>query len=126
MGLARIAVIAFASTLGFAACTDPLPRDPAQREVHVVFDPAAGKIPMPNDLVRDEKAGHLTLPIKDGLPATEVEFREFLNTHDAWPTTFPLAADLSAPADPKSINAETVLVLEWGSSPKRLTDIAPR
>src|SRR5690606_34261006 len=36
-----------------AACAAPLPRDAAEGEVHVVYDPTAGALPMPNDLVRD-------------------------------------------------------------------------
>lgn len=105
------------------ACSS-LQRDPAEGEVHVVYDPQNGKIPLPNDLVRDENEGHLKLPLDgEGLTSAEIELREFMNTHDAWPTTFGLSAELSAPVDPKTVSADTVLVYEWASTPKRLTDV---
>jgi hypothetical protein len=108
------------------SCASPLPRDGAEGEIHVVYDPANGKIPMPNDLVRDAAGEHLALPIGDDLSAAEVELREFMNTHDAWPTTFPLTAELSGPAMPGTIRADTVLVYQWGALPRRVTDVSPR
>lgn len=112
--------------LGMIACS-ALPRDPAESSVHVVYDPANGKIPLPNDLVRDEGEGRLALPIEDeGLTKAEVELRRFMNTHDAWPTTFPLSAELSAPVDPRTVSADTVLVYEWTETPTRLTDVVVR
>src|SRR5437870_6673317 len=118
-------VFALAALVVAASACDALQRDEPEGEVHVVYDPQNGKIPLPNDLVRDEEANHLKLPLdSEGLTKAEVELREFMNTHDAWPTTFGLSADLSAPVDPKTVSADTVRVYEWGPTPKRLTDVA--
>jgi len=104
------------------ACTG-LDRRPPPSEVHVVYDPANSNVPLPNDLARDEKLGYLALPITTDLSAAEIELRKFMNTHDAWPTTFPLQADLSGPVDPKTVSPETVLVYEWGDTPS-VVDVA--
>lgn len=103
------------------ACAS-LERHEPVSEVHVVYDPANSNIPLPNDLARDEKAAHLDLPITVDLAPAEVEFRRFMNTHDAWPTTFPLQAEFSAPIDPKSIKEDNLLVYEWGDTPTRVVD----
>lgn len=117
--------LVMASIIVAVGACSTLQRDAAEGEVHVVYDPQNGKIPLPNDLARDEEAGHLKLPVdSEGLSKAEVELREFMNTHDAWPTTFGLSADVSAPVDPKTVSADTVMVYEWGTTPKRLTDVA--
>src|SRR5690606_11305797 len=109
-----------------AACAAPLPRDAAEGEVHVVYDPTAGALPMPNDLVRDDEAGHLALPIGEGLSAAEAELRAFLNTHDAWPTTTALSGTLSGRVLPASIRSDTVLVYEWAAVPRPVEGVVPR
>lgn len=124
---ARASLVALSLVVGASAFgCESLPRDPAEPEAHVVYDPANGKIPLPNDLVRDEGANRLALPIAEGLAPAEIELREFMNTLDAWPTTSSLSAEVSAPVDPKTISADTVLVYEWGTTPKRLTDVSAR
>ncbi len=120
LGVAHFATsLIIVAALGACAGLD---RHEPPTEVHVVYDPANSNIPLPNDLARDEKAARLDLPITADLGAAETEFRRFMNTHDAWPTTFPLQAEFSAPIDPKSLHADNLLVYEWGDVPARVVD----
>src|SRR5256885_13600367 len=110
-------VIALAFTAALGVACDHLDRRDPVVETHVVYDPQNARIPLPNDLARDEKAGHLALPLSADLTPAEAELLRFMNTHDAWPTTFPLQAELSAPIDPQSITKESVILYEWGDAP---------
>lgn len=93
--------------------------DPPISEAHVVYDPAAGEIPLPNDALRDELAHHLSLPTDDpSLSAAEVELREGLNALDGWPSTTGLTLRFSQPVDPASLDDGAVQVWEWGASPR--------
>lgn len=120
--------VALSMLLGLACGSEPdeegAPAEAAAPvETRVIYDPVNGKLPLPNDFARDDKAGHLALPTSRDLPPAEIELREFLNTHDAWPTTLPLAATASAPLDARTVGPDTVHVYEWGGVPARLTDL---
>lgn len=124
-----MAVACAVGTATASGCVE-LPRDAETGETHVVFDPTAGKIPLPNDLVRDAEANHLSLPIPADTKPAERELREFMNTHDAWPTTFGLSAEVSSAVDEQSL-AENLLLFEWIGTNEdgrlsRLRDIHPR
>ncbi|MEQ1501382.1 MAG: hypothetical protein ABMB14_04085 [Myxococcota bacterium] len=88
-----------------------LPLDPPADGVFLVYDPVAGAIPAPNDLVRDPIAGRLALPIDPSLGPAEAELRGLLNTQDGWSTTAPIGFAVSAPLDLGTIDA--VSVLRW-------------
>ncbi len=94
------------------ACNS-LELDPADTETHVVFDPAAGKLPLPNDLLRDQSVGHLSFPITDDMTPAEKDFRAFMNTEDAWPSTTSIAAEFSREIDPKTITPDSVRLFRW-------------
>lgn len=103
---------------GLVSCG--LPLDPPAAVINARFDPSAGEIPMPNDLLRNEEEGHLELPIDEDLNATEREFREWFNTKDGWSTTLPARVTFSAPVDARSISEESVQIWRWGESPVRV------
>lgn len=100
-------------------CT-PLALDEVRSRAWVVYDPQAGDVPLPNDLLRDADAGRLALPVDDTLSPGDLSFRTYLNGLDAWGTTFPVAASFSEPVDPTSVTDDTVQVWEWGTPPTRV------
>jgi len=81
-----------------------LPLEPTGPYAHVVYDPGSGAIPLPNDALRDDEAGHLDLSTdSEGLTPTEIDAREFLNTLDGWSSVSTVSAALSEPVDPTSL-----------------------
>jgi len=111
--------------LCFVGACDTLELDPKETETHVVFDPTAGKIPLPNDLLRDEGLGHLSFPIATDASPAEADFRRFMNEADAWPTTTPIAAEFSQEIDPKTLTPENIRLYQWISGkPVAVADLA--
>jgi len=102
------AVLALATT----ACSLELDPKPAERTV-ARYDLSEGVIPMPSDVLLDEDAGHLDLPIDDDMTSAEVEFRSFLNTNDAWSSAFSGKVEFSAPVQPSSITPESFQLWAW-------------
>ena len=104
-----------------ASCADP-PRETAPL-VQAVFDPAGGAIPLPSDLLLDDKTGLLKIPLEDkGYSLAEEELYRFLNTMDAWPESTQAKVDFSAALDPASVTDSTVQVWRWdGTKPERYT-----
>ncbi|MCB9666321.1 MAG: hypothetical protein H6732_19580 [Alphaproteobacteria bacterium] len=109
--------------LGWVACASPLAGDPDTGlpgddgggggvipvpPPVVVYDPAAGVLPVPNDLLRDPVARQLVLPQPPGLPAAELAFRAWLGTLPAWPTTLPVVLTMSEPVDPDTVGPRNV------------------
>ncbi|MBI5480866.1 MAG: hypothetical protein HY906_18550 [Deltaproteobacteria bacterium] len=84
------------------------------------FDPEAGVIPVPSDVLLDREAGHLDLPIEDGQTPAEVAFRQYLNGLEAWSTTFPAKLDFSGRVDRDTITADTFQLWRWGTAPQRV------
>ena len=88
---------------------DLAPRSPSL--VVARFDPEQGALPMPNDLLRDEKSGRLDLPIDDpACSAAEVALRGFLNRHDGWSSAAAGRVEFSAPIDPSSLDPRSVQI----------------
>jgi len=99
-----------------------LPLEPTGPYAHVVYDPGSGAIPLPNDALRDDEAGHLDLSTdSEGLTPTEIDAREFLNTLDGWSSVSTVSAALSEPVDPTSLPGN-VQVWEWGADPRPVAD----
>ncbi len=101
-----------------------LPLDPPVAVINARFDPEAGVIPMPNDLLRNEEEGHLELPLDDDLNPAEREFREWFNTKDGWSTTLPAQVVFSGPIEADTIDEERVQVWLWGDTPVRMDGLA--
>jgi len=106
---------------GFGACADA-PRQTAP-VVQAVFDPSGGAIPMPSDLLLDDKTGLLKIPTEGkGFSLAEEELYRFINTMDAWPESTQARVDFSAALDPASVTDSTVQVWRWdGTKPERYT-----
>ena len=114
-----ISVILLVATA--AACADA-PRETAA-VVRAVFDPTEGAVPMPTDLVLDDKTGLLDIPLdSEGLSLAEQELYGFLNTMDAWPSSTQARVDFSSALDASSVTDSTVQVWRWdGAKPERYT-----
>jgi pimeloyl-ACP methyl ester carboxylesterase len=120
VGMARHVLWAAVSSAGLLAASCGLPLDPPVEVIQARFDPNAGVIPTPNDLLRNEDEGHLELPIADELGPAERSFREWFNTKDGWSTTQPAQVEFTAPIEASSIDEETVQVWLWGETPVRM------
>jgi pimeloyl-ACP methyl ester carboxylesterase len=97
--------------------------DPPPPIIHARFDPDAKVIPMPTDVLRDEEAGRLDLPIDDTLTDAERELYGWLNTMDGWSSASSAKVELTGPIDPATVNTETLQVWEWRETPERVTDV---
>lgn len=86
-----IACAAFA-----AACAPEIPFVPVPEAVRALWNPQSGTIPTPSDLVRNESAGQLQLPLDDDLPAAELEFRRYLNSLDGYPISSSVTVPMSS------------------------------
>ena len=97
--------------------------EPAPPIIQARFDPEAGVVPMPTDILRDEEAGRLDVPTDDDdLTAAEREFYAYLNTLDGWSSTQPATVEFTDAIDERSVDEETVQLWEWGETPARVTD----
>lgn len=106
------------------ACQDgvgegDLPGPPDQ--VRVVFDPAAGVVPQPTDLVRDEEAQRLAIPTDEEATAAQAEFNEYLNGLDGYPLSTAIRIPVSGAVDESSLG-RGIYLLEWPSSQRLGTD----
>src|SRR5262245_38108691 len=98
-----------------------LDRSPPAKLIHARFDPDAKKIPMPTDVLRDQTARRLKLPIDDTLTDAETEFFTFLNTLDGWSSTMTASVELTGKLDPKTVTFDSVQVWDVaGPVPKRV------
>lgn len=84
--------------------------------VHAIYDPGAGRIPLPNDALRDAEQGRLALPSApedlEGRTPAEAAFVRALNRMDAWPRGMPAELTFSGPLDPGSIGPGAVRIFE--------------
>ncbi|RLB59346.1 MAG: hypothetical protein DRI90_15510 [Deltaproteobacteria bacterium] len=110
-----LAAVLVAST----GCSLELDPAPPLRTV-VRYDLAEGVIPLPSDVLLDEETGHLDLPIEADMSEAEVAFRQFLNSGQAWSTTFTGKVEFSAPVDRASITAHTFQIWDFSGTPQRL------
>ncbi|MCA9580477.1 MAG: hypothetical protein KC416_01705 [Myxococcales bacterium] len=115
--------LAWLALLAVAGCD--LSLDQEAEVIHAKFDPEAGIVPMPTDILRDDDAGHLDFDETDP-DATEAErdFYGYLNGLDGWSTTQSGRVEFSGAIDPDSVTEESLQVWEWGDEPRRIEDIA--
>lgn len=104
------------------ACSAYDPDDPPA-VIHARFDPDAKVIPMPSDVLRDDVAGRLDLPIDDTLTPAETELYTYLNTLDGWSSASAAKVELTGPIAPATVTDETLQVWKWGQSPSRVRDV---
>ena len=97
--------------------------DPPPQVIHARFDPDAKVIPMPTDVLRDEEAGRLELPIDDTLTDAERELYGWLNTMDGWSSASSATVELTGPIDRATVTDGSLQVWEWRETPERVTDV---
>ena len=97
--------------------------DPPPPVIHARFDPDAKVIPMPTDVLRDEVAGRLDLPIDDTLSAAEVELFTWMNTLDGWSSAASAEVELTGAIDAATVTADSLQVWEWRETPMRVEDV---
>ncbi len=90
-----------------ACSVDPPPAEP--RFVHARFDPTAGVIPRPNDILRDATIPQLNIPEPDGTPA-EKALVAAVNQLDAWPPELEASVEFDGVLDPSTVTADNFRV----------------
>ncbi|HEY8142812.1 MAG TPA: hypothetical protein VIG06_09075 [Kofleriaceae bacterium] len=90
--------------------------------IHARFDPEAKVIPMPSDILRDEVAGTLDIPIDDDLTAAERYLYEHLNQMDGWSSASAAVVDLDGAVETATVTPDTLEVWRWGLTPARVAD----
>lgn len=102
---------------GMALCLLGCSTEPVRPSPEVIwarFDPAAGKLPMPTDLLRDDATGRLELPTdKEGLSLAEQELYRYMNTLLGWPASSTARVEFTGKVAAASITDQTVQVLRW-------------
>jgi hypothetical protein len=115
-------VLAALSSVFLAACSLELEDTP--RVIHARFDPDEDAIPMPNDLLRDDDAGHLDIPVDDeDLTDAEIELYTNLNRLDGWPSTYQAKVEFSGSISEDTVDPDTVQIWEWSPEPVRVTEV---
>lgn len=108
-------------------CSD-LPLDPSPPIIHARFDPDAGIIPMPTDVLRNKATGLLDLPNDSDadrakLNPTELEFYDYLETLDGWSSLMSATVEFTGEIDPASITPDNLQVWHWTGTPERVADV---
>lgn len=121
----RFGLLAVAAALLAGGCT---PASNASRDVlHARFDPDAGVIPMPSDLLRDDDAGQLALPADDpDASLAERELYEFLDTLDGWSIASTASVEFTGAIDATTLTPGNVVVLERRADTTLVKHDAPR
>lgn len=116
-----------ALVLVVAGCVPSPLREGEGNVIRARFDPDAGVIPMPSDLVRDAAANRLALPIDDpnDSPA-EHELYQFLNTRDAWSVASSADVKFTGPIAAGTVDADSLVVLERLADGTLVKHDAPR
>ena len=85
----------------------------------MLFNPATLQVPLPNDLAINPATGLVNAPIDPSAPAAQQEFtRTYLNTLNGFPGQSPgTTTIINGDADPSTVNASTVLVLDLNGDP---------
>ncbi|MBX2796997.1 MAG: Ig-like domain-containing protein [Myxococcales bacterium] len=94
--------------------------DPIPPYAWIVYDPASGDVPLPNDLLFDAEAQRLALPIDEAPSEVERSLRERLNHQDGFSTISDVTFTASAPLDEATV-APAIRVWELGSEPMPVT-----
>ena len=122
MGHVRASLVSCMCLSVFSACSQFTPDEPPA-VIHARFDPDAKVIPMPSDVLRDDEAGRLELPVDDDdLSAAERELYEYMNTLDGWSSAAQGTVELTGAIAPTTVTDDTLQVWKWGGVPTRVTD----
>lgn len=114
-------------SLVLVACErEPLVLEQPREEVRAIWDPSAPRLPTPTDLVRDSASGRLALPagpeVASALTPAELEWRQWLNTLDGYPTSATLSFPLSGTLRENQNLAANVLLLR-ADAPEELVPV---
>jgi len=90
--------------------------------IHARFDPEAKVIPMPSDILRDEVAGVLAIPIDDDLTTAERYLYQHLDQMDGWSSASAAVVEMDGVVDPATVDPDTLEVWRWGTAPARVVD----
>ncbi|MCE9576453.1 MAG: alpha/beta hydrolase [Deltaproteobacteria bacterium] len=115
--------VAILSAACACLCACSLELDPPAKVIHARFDPDAKVIPMPTDVLRDEVAGHLDIPIDEKTTPAEKSLYTAMNLQDGWSTASSATVEFDGPINPATINADTVQVWHWRETPVRVDDV---
>ena len=100
---------------------------PVSKIIQARFDPGEGLIPMPNELLFDDKLGRLQIPTDgEDLTPAEKEFYTFVNSMDAWPGSTSARVEFTGKLAANSVTTRTVQV--WridGAKPAPLSGVKP-
>jgi len=109
------------------ACAPDIAQRPGPNVVVVEFDPGAPVpvVPTPNDLARDPTTGLVVVPETPNESAAQREFEtSYLQTLAGFPFESTANALTSADLDPTSVNAQSVLTIDLGSTAPSFTAVA--
>lgn len=117
---------AFALPLLLVGCTVEAPSVEPDY-VRAVFDPNAGEIPRPTDILRDAAIPRLAIPdapadLAEKTPA-EIAFIHALNQRDAWPPEMKAELKFTAPLDERSVTQDSLRVFEVAPEGIRAVDV---
>ncbi len=106
--------------IAFAACTPDIAEDPPPKAAIIAeFDPGAAipVVPAPNDLAKDASTGKLKIPSNEQTPAAQRELNDdYLGGLDGFPFESTAEVLVSGALDPKTVKADTVVVLDLTNS----------
>ncbi|MCK6545860.1 Ig-like domain-containing protein [Myxococcota bacterium] len=116
-----------AAALGACTVAAPSAEPPV---IRALFDPEAGHVPRPTDLLRDDTAGHLDLPTEPedlvGKTAAEIALLRALERRDAWPSRTPAEVSFSGPLRASSITPESIRVFRVDADVVTRVELSPR
>jgi hypothetical protein len=101
------------------ACAPDIPNRPPPNVIVVQFDPGAAVtvVPTPNDLARDATTGLVVVPPTPGESAAQRELETtYLQTLSGFPFESTAGAQTSGDLDPGSVNAQSVLAIDLGTT----------
>lgn len=101
-----IALLVAALVAGSLACdttVDGETQGPPDDVIRVLWNPAEGQLPSPNDLVRDDEAETLAIPVDEEDPPAQKAFVGYLNSLDGFPLSTEIRIPVSAPIDDNSL-----------------------
>src|SRR5262245_26446366 len=105
MGHARVLLVSCLCLPAFVGCSQFTPDDPPP-VIHARFDPDAKVIPMPTDVLRDDAAGRLDIPLDD-VSAAERELYTYLNTLDGWSSASSGTVEITGAIAPTTVDDDT-------------------
>lgn len=90
------------------ACAPEIAQEAPPDVVRALWNPTTGEVPTPTNLVRNDSAGQLDLPLDAELSEAELEFRRYLNSLDGYPLSSSLSIPISGPVSPAGLTGAFV------------------